>query len=423
MTNDEYKNKLNKIEQLSKTYYNGVSEATDEEYDKLVTEVKKYEKDNNLNSSVLNTVGYEVSDKSRSVRRNIKMYSLDNVFNEEELDKWIASIKKKLNIEDIDFVVSPKFDGCSLDCVYKDGILVLSSTRGNGDIGLNITDNAKTIATVPKELKNNNTLLKLDCSIRGEVIVKKSIFKSINSKLKSNGKTEFSNPRNYVSGSLNLLDSSIVKDRLLDFIPWGICGIKSKNYYEDMKLVYSLNGIIPYFTYFKLCKTAKEVKEHIQNIYSRRENMSVNLDGCVVTLNNTELQSKLGWTVKVPRFSIAYKFPPTEVSTKLIGVDNQVANTGTITPVGLLQPVILDGRTIKKVTLHNYNYILEKDIRVGDTVSIILSGDVIPKLVRVFKDRRTGDEKKIELITKCPICSNEIISKGAKLICVECKKK
>lgn len=422
MTNTEYNDKLKRIEQLSKAYYNGESIATDEEYDKLVVEVKKYEKDNNLSSTILNTVGYEVSDKSRSVKRNIKMYSLGNVFNEEELDKWLSNVKKKLTVSDVSFVVSPKFDGCSLDCVYKDGKLILNSTRGDGVIGLNITDSAKTIATVPKELKDNDILLNLNCSIRGEVVVKKSIFKSINNKLKTDGKSEFSNPRNYVSGSLNLLDSSIVKDRLLDFIPWGIYGVKFDSYYEAMEFVYGLKGIIPYFTYFKLCKTVKEVKDHIQYIYNKRDKIGIELDGCVITLDNTELQTKLGWTAKVPRFSIAYKFPPTEVATKLIDVDSQVATTGTITPVGILEPVVINGRTIKKVTLHNFNYILEKDICIGDTISIILSGDVIPKIVRVFKDRRTGNEKKVLPISTCPVCDNEVVTKGTKLVCEKCKK-
>ena len=422
LTKSQYLAKIKLANLWSEKYYNSNPIATDEEYDKLIKEIIEYEKYNPASKdSPTNKVGHSISkDTTRKIKREIKMYSLNNVYSIKELEDWLKKMRMYLNTN-CKFTVSPKYDGCSLEVYYdKNGNLSHAATRGDGWVGELITDNAKTITTVP----NNVSIVDNEIFIRGEVVVENDVFDKINLKLKENNKTQFSNPRNYASGSLRVLDANITKERELVFIPWGMVGYEnSTSYYETIKIVYnSSKDFYNAFDKFKLCSSIEEVVKSIKEIEDNRKESNISLDGCVITVDDITLQKKLGYTAKAPRFSIAYKFPPTEVATTLIGIEPRIANTGVITPVGLLKPIVIDGKVIKKVTLHNYNNISEKDLRINDQISIILSGDVIPKIASIFKDRRNGNEIKIEKPTICFTCGNSVKEVGAKLVCENCKK-
>lgn len=426
MTKSEYLAKIKLANEWSDKYYNSNPVATDEEYDKLIKEILEYELTNPVHEdSPTNRVGYFVNEDktTKKIKRSDKMYSLNNVYNVKELVVWLNKMRMYLNIN-CKFTVSPKYDGCSLEVCYdNNGYISYGATRGDGYIGEVITDNAKAISTVPESISISDTGSSYTF-IRGEVVVENQVFEKINTELKSSGKTQFSNPRNYASGSLRVLDANITKERQLVFIPWGVIGCDRKvSYYETMKTVYdSSNEFYEAFWKFRLCSSIEDVIEAVKEIEDNRKKFNIALDGCVITVDDITLQKKLGYTAKAPRFSIAYKFPPTEVATTLIGIEPRVAGTGVITPVGLIQPVTIDGKVIKKVTLHNYNHISEKDIRINDKVSVILSGEVIPKIVNVFKDRRTGKELVIEKPTICFTCGNPVKEVGAKIVCENCKK-
>lgn len=421
-TESEYQAKIKLANIWSDAYYNGNPIATDEEFDNLIKELAEYEITHQAapDSPTLN-VGYEIDRDARKVKRKVKMYSLNNVYNLKELKEWLLKIQKYLNNSKIKFTVSPKFDGVSMDVVYKHGEISVASTRGDGLCGELITENAKSVFGVGRGIN-----IKEEVSVRGEVVVEKSTFERVRQEVKSSNGSTFSNPRNYASGSLRLLDSSKVKERELVFIPWGVVSDKplDSSYYKSMRKIYfsHINFEEKYFVYFNLCLDIDHVMRVVERFQKDRNKFNVELDGCVITVDDITLQKKLGYTAKAPRFSIAYKFPPTEVATTLIGVEPRVADTGVITPVGLIQPVTIDGKVIKKVTLHNYNHISEKDIRINDKVSVILSGEVIPKIVNVFKDRRTGKEIEIKKPTICFTCGNPVKEVGAKIVCENCKK-
>lgn len=424
MTKEEYIFNVTKLNKYSYAYYcEDKPMVTDEEYDKLYQDVLKYEQDHLndiLSNSPTQRVGDKIKDGFIKHTRQHKMYSLDNVFNLEELKKWLINLNKKIPEEQQGWCCSPKFDGCSIELDYTNNntneplVLAIASTRGDGITGENVTANAKTIHSIPLSLNNTK-----DVTIRGEIVISKTNFKKLN-KLNNN---KFSNPRNLASGSLRQLDPNITKSRKLEFIPWGIVNVdktKSSSFYEQMKdTVYTNNHFINGIQYFQHCKTIDEVLEYADVLTKTRDKYPYELDGCVITVDNLNVQESLGYTQKCPRFSIALKFPPKEVMTRIIDVENRVADTGTITPVAILEPVKIGGRLISKVTLHNYEKIKTDDIRIGDHIAIILSGDVIPKIVNVFKNSRNGEEIEIVPPTVCPKCgSNKIELHGKFLKCL-----
>jgi DNA ligase (NAD+) len=290
--------------------------------------------------------------------------------------------------------------------------LVRATTRGDGEIGEEVTQNVKTIRSVPLTIEHQAQI-----EIRGEVVIRKDDFEAINiERLKERG-TIFANPRNAAAGSLRQLDSSITAKRRLVFYPWGLGqnSLEHKNLSQKMDFIYNLGFLRP--PYSKECKTIKEIEEFYQFIISKRDDIPVVMDGLVVKVDAIIQQEQLGYTVKYPKWMCAYKFPATEKVTKVNSITLQVGRTGVITPVAEVEPIDLDGAVISRATLHNFDEIERKGLMVGDSVILIRSGDVIPKITKVLDDRRDGSQTKITRPTKCPTCKSELLDEGTLIKC------
>ncbi len=414
MTQQEYQKTVEKLNKYAYHYYVlDDAIATDEEYDTLYHKVLEYEKQNPqdiLKNSPTQRVGDVVSEGFIKAKHHQRMWSLEDIFNEDDLEKWLTKIKKLQ--ENITFYCEPKFDGASLNLVYENGELVRAITRGDGSEGELITQNVKTIKSVPLTIKHTGLL-----EIRGEVVIYKDEFEKINQERLKNNEPLFANPRNAAAGSLRQLDPKITASRNLVFLPYGV-GENSLEfeYLSDlMEFIYNLGFKRP-----PLRATAK-TKEEIQKIYEQmkaeRESYAMMLDGMVIKVNELQAQKIMGYTVKVPRFAVAYKFPAVEKVTKIKDIILQVGRTGAITPVAVVEPTDIEGVVVERATLHNFDEIERKDIRINDSVIILRSGDVIPKIVKVLTDRRSGVEQKYVKPTSCPVCSGELLDEGALLKC------
>ncbi len=381
---------------------------TDQEYDSLFRELQILEEKNpNLvrSDSPTHRVGGVVLDSFKKVTHKIPMMSLGDIFNEDEVRQFDARIKKEgINPT---YVCELKIDGLSVSLHYEKGKLVTAATRGNGTIGEDITNNVKTIKTVPLTLKEE-----IDIEVRGEIYMSKETLKKLNEERKAKNQPLLQNCRNAAAGSIRQLDSKVCASRKLDCWIYHLpnpedYGIKTHwEALEFMKklgfktnpnnlLVTDVDGIIDYIHY-----KGKE-----------RPNLSYDIDGVVVKVNNLEEQKKLGFTAHHPKWAIAYKFPAEEVLTKLKDIIFTVGRTGQITPNAVLEPVIVAGSTISRATLHNEDYVKAKGLKIGDIISIHKAGDVIPEVGEVKLDRRTGDEKDFEMITRCPMCNEPIFKK------------
>ena len=387
--------------------------ATDEEYDRLYREVEAFEKKHPgkiAPSSPTQRVGDVVLEGFKKAKHLSRMWSMEDVFNYNELVAWIERIKKIDS--DITFYCEPKFDGASLNLIYENGILIRGITRGDGVEGEEITQNVKTIKTVPLVIKEKSRI-----EIRGEVVIEKEEFERINKEREKNGESLFANPRNAAAGSLRQLDPKITAKRNLVFLPYGV-GVNSLPIplqSELMEYIYSLGFKSPPFR--ATARNAEEINRIYEKMKQERDGYSMMLDGMVVKVNEREKQEKMGYTIKYPRFIVAYKFPAVEKVTKIKDIILQVGRTGVVTPVALVEPVDIEGVVVERATLHNFDEIERKDIRIDDSVIILRSGDVIPKIVKVLTDRRTGREKKVKRPKKCPVCRSELLDEGALIKC------
>lgn len=402
----DYSLMVEKLQKMAYAYY--VLDdpiATDEEYDLLYHKVKEFEESNPhlINpSSPTQRVGdipLEEFEKNTHLQR---MWSLDDVFNPQELQEWVNRIYK--SYPNATFVCSPKFDGASLNLCYENGLLQSATTRGDGIQGELVTQNAKTIHSIPLQIPYLGKI-----EIRGEVVITKKNFEKINAERLENNENLFANPRNAAAGSLRQLDSKIASKRKLNFIPWGsgFNQSNSESFYELLREIFSYGFFTPPF--LKHCKNIEEIEEAYQKILSYRDSYPMMLDGMVVIVDEIPIQKQLGFTIKSPRFSCAYKFPAIEKSSKILDITLQVGRSGVITPVAELEPVEIEGAMISRATLHNFSEIERKDIRIGDQVIIIRSGDVIPKIIKPLSALRNGSEKPIIKPTHCPICSSELL--------------
>lgn len=381
---------------------------TDQEYDSLFRELQILEEKNPSlvrSDSPTHRVGGVVLDSFKKVTHKIPMMSLGDIFNEDEVRQFDARIKKEgINPT---YVCELKIDGLSVSLHYEKGKLVTAATRGNGTIGEDITNNVKTIKTVPLTLKEE-----IDIEVRGEIYMSKETLNKLNEERKAKNQPLLQNCRNAAAGSIRQLDSKVCASRKLDCWIYHLpnpedYGIKTHwEALEFMKklgfktnpnnlLVTDVEGIIDYIHY-----KGKE-----------RPNLSYDIDGVVVKVNNLEEQKKLGFTAHHPKWAIAYKFPAEEVLTKLKDIIFTVGRTGQITPNAVLEPVIVAGSTISRATLHNEDYVKAKGLKIGDIISIHKAGDVIPEVGEVKLDRRTGNEKDFEMITRCPMCNEPIFKK------------
>lgn len=389
----------------SDRYYNQDNpEITDYEYDMFMQELKKIEKEHpelvTADSPTQKVGGTAKRTAGVLVRHNVPMLSLQDVFSKEEVYEFVAQMKEQL--DDPEFVVEYKIDGLSMSLRYENGELALAETRGDGiNFGEDVTANARAISDVKKKLKDAPEYLE----IRGEVYMKNAAFEAVNEKQELLGKKLFANPRNCAAGTLRQLDSAVTKERNLSLFIFNIQDVRGMEFqthtqgYEYLKK----QGITVIDDY-KVCKTADEVWEAITAIGENRGNLAYDIDGAVVKINRYADREKLGATSKVPRWAVAYKYPPEEKETKLLDIELSVGRTGRITPTAIFEPIRLCGTSVSRATLHNQDFIDDLDIGIGDTIVVYKSGEIIPKVKEVRKEKREAGWKRFLIPDVCPVC-------------------
>ena len=354
-------------------------------------------------------VGDKPAAKFTSVKHNIPLYSLENAFNLEELEKWEARWHKQLeSIPEFDYVCELKIDGNAIALTYENGILIKGATRGDGVTGEEITQNVKTIRTIPLKLNLDSPPPRIE--VRGEAFLPLDVFEAINRERSESGEALFANPRNATAGTLRQLDPKIVDRRKLNFFAYtlhldGEGAIDSQ--WESLERLQQLGFLVN--PNRKLCRSLAEVEEYFQQWDTGRKTLPYMIDGVVVKLNDYQLQQQLGFTQKFPRWAIALKYPAEETPTTVKDIIVNVGRTGAITPMAIMQPVQLAGTTVQRATLHNSDRVKELDIRVGDTVIIRKAGEIIPEVVRVLSDLRPGDTVPYQMPDKCPECSSTLV--------------
>ena len=401
-----------RIEELKKTleyhsnrYYNmDDPEISDYEYDSMMQELKKLEKEHpelvTPDSPTQRVGGTAKREAGVLVRHNVPMLSLQDVFSKEEVCNFVNEMKEQL--EDPEFVVEYKIDGLSMALRYEDGVLKLAETRGDGiNFGEDVTENAKVIPDVKKKLKDALPYLE----IRGEVYMKLKDFDAVNETQELLGRKPFANPRNCAAGTLRQLDSRITKERKLSMFIFNVQEVRGRTFathtegYEFLKK----QGIHVIDDY-KVCKTAEEVWDAITRIGENRGNLGYDIDGAVVKLNRIADREKLGSPSKVPRWAVAYKYPPEEKETKVLDIELSVGRTGRITPTAIFEPIRLCGTTVSRATLHNQDFIDDLDIGIGDTIVVYKSGEIIPKVKEVIHAKRPEGTVRFEIPDVCPVC-------------------
>ena len=395
------------VEYHAKKYYDDDKpEISDFEYDMLMVELRNLEKEYpefQSEESLTQKVGGHVKEGFKKVTHEVPLQSLQDVFSLEEVEEWVNKIEqraKEEEIENVKYVVETKIDGLSAALEYKDGKFIRGATRGNGLVGEDVTENLKTLKTIPGKIED-----KINITVRGEVFISKKDFEQMNQEREENEEELFANARNAAAGSLRQLDSKITAKRPLDIYIFNVQKIDGKEFnshFEELeylnKVGFNVNPVRIY------CKTIDEVKEAIKKIGDDRESLTFGIDGAVVKVDDLRFREILGTTAKTPRWAVAYKYPPESKETVLKDIICQVGRTGVITPMAILEPVKVAGSTISKTTLHNEDFIKEKELKIGDTVVIQKAGDVIPEIVEVKKDKRTGKEKNFEMPRICPVC-------------------
>lgn len=414
MSHEEYLAKIELANTWAKAYYvDDAPLASDEEYDKLYHEILDYEQKNPLFADInspTKRVGGMVLEGFNKAEHKARMWSMEDVFDEADLDAWIERVKKVK--ENFTFYCEPKFDGASLNLIYEKGTLKQAITRGDGSIGEDVTENVKTIGSIPLRIDYQEPI-----EIRGEVVIKKADFERLNAERLSLGEPLFANPRNAAAGSLRQLDTSITAKRKLMFYPWGI-GMSSltQNFLsQKMSFVYNLGFLQPPRIVVTQC--VDDVHSLYAELIAKRDEIEMMMDGMVVKIDDVSLQEELGYTVKYPKWMVAFKFPAIEKVTRLKDITLQVGRTGVVTPVAEVEAVNIEGVIVERATLHNFDEIERKDVRIGDSVIIIRSGDVIPKIIKVLTERRDGSEKKVKRPFNCPVCGSELLDDGALIKC------
>ena len=430
MNLEEAKKQINelreKLEYYANKYYDeDKPEITDYEYDMMMNRLKALEKEFPeliTKDSLTQKVGGHVKEGFKEVVHEVPLQSLQDVFSFEELREFDDRIKKQAieENEELRYVVETKIDGLSTALEYVDGVFIRGATRGNGLIGEDVTDNLRTVKSIPKVLNEKVTI-----TVRGEVFIGTKEFEKLNEEQEVLGKKLFANARNAAAGSLRQLNSKITEERPLDIFIFNVQKWdenKFNSHYDQLnyleKLGFNVNPVRI------LCKNQQEVEEAINKIGEDRENLSFGIDGAVVKVDSLSFREKLGTTYKTPKWAIAYKYPPEAKETILKDIVCQVGRTGVITPMAILEPVKLAGSTISKTTLHNEDFIKEKDLKIGDTVVIQKQGDVIPEVIKVVKEKRIGEEKDFEMPKVCPVCGAQAVREegeaATRCIGIEC---
>lgn len=416
------------IEYHNKRYYDDDDpEISDFEYDMLMLELRNLENqfpDFVTSDSLTQHVGGTVKEGFEKVEHEVPLQSLQDIFDFDELYAFDERVKKALGDDaNLKYIVETKIDGLSVALEYKNGEFVRGATRGNGLVGEDITENLKTIKHIPKKLKEP-----VDIIVRGEVFIGKAEFDQMNEERQANEEPLFANARNAAAGSLRQLDSSITAQRPLDIYIFNVQksdSIEFKSHIESLeyleKLGFNVNPVkVP-------CDSVEEVIKEIENIGENREDLTFGIDGAVIKVDDLNQRETLGTNFKTPKWAIAYKYPPEQKETILKEIALQVGRTGAITPMAILEPVKVAGSTISKTTLHNEDFIKEKDLKIGDTVVIQKAGDVIPEVVGVVKEKRTGREIDFVMPRKCPVCGADAVREdgesAVRCIGIECPAK
>ena len=392
-------------------YVEGRASISDFDYDKLYRELIDLEKEHpDLVSpeSPTQRVGGTALEGFESSTHLVPMMSLDNTYSQEEVREFVARVQRIVPNETLEWIVEPKVDGVAINLRYENGIFTVGATRGDGTAGDNITSNLKTIRSLPLKLSGEMSSSRV-MEVRGEVYFTKETFARINSERKSAGEEIFANPRNAAVGSLKQLDPRIASRRKLQIVLYGIGKVEGGNVPETQRELLpwlsSLGFKTPERTWF--CKSVDELLTAIDELDGIRDKFTYETDGAVIKLNSLPLRAKIGVTSKAPRWGMAYKYAPDQAETKLNAITIQVGRTGALTPVAELAPVVLAGTTVKRATLHNEDQIKRLDARIGDTVIIQKAGEVIPEVVRVVVDKRTGAERSFPFPRECPECSSK----------------
>lgn len=397
------------LEKHNHLYYQGKPVISDQQFDALLRELQDIEAkfpDLLTPDSPTQRVGSAPIEGFKQIRHSVPMMSLDNTYSEEELAEFFARLQKGLAREKIDCVVEPKVDGVAISIRYENGLLKHAVTRGDGQTGDDVTTNIKTIKSLPLRLPKDGPQ---NFEVRGEVFMPKANFAKLNQEREEAGEPTFANPRNSTAGTLKLLDSKVVAKRPLDIVFYGLAdatgiAVQSQTDMHDLLTRAGLRKA----DHIWHAGTAEELIAAIRELDEKRKALPYETDGAVIKVNSFVDQNELGFTSKAPRWAIAYKYQPEQAETQLLSVDIQVGRTGALTPVARLTPVLVSGSTVSNATLHNFEEIERKDIRVGDYVIIEKAGEIIPAVVSVKTEKRKGSEQPIPVPTHCPICGTGV---------------
>ena len=383
-------------------------QISDTEYDTLYKQLEKLEENHPeyiLENSPTQRVGDKVLDEFEKITHKVPMLSLSNTFSTEDLRDFDARISKLVPGQNVEYICELKIDGLAISIKYENGKLISAATRGDGSVGEDVTENIKTIFSIPKVLKDNRSF-----EVRGEVYLPRKSFELLNTERETNNEVLFANPRNAAAGSLRQLDSKITAKRRLSAFIYSIVG--------DDSIVSQENALntakeynLPVNPNFKLCKNIDEVIDYINYWTEHKKNLPYDIDGIVIKVNSYSTQEEVGYTQKSPRWATAYKFPEEELATKLLDVELSVGRTGIITPVAILDPIVISGSTVSKASLHNKDIIDELDIHIGDMVVVKKAGEIIPKVVRVIKELRSTESDKYIMPEICPSCDQQTFTK------------
>lgn len=405
-------NRMNELIDLinyhNEKYYNqDEPEISDFEYDNLMKELIKIEEENpelKRIDSPTNRVGGKPLDKFEQIVHKIPMLSLSNAYSGQDLRDFDKRVRDMVN-DDVEYVVEFKIDGLSVGLTYNDGVFEKGATRGDGVVGEDISKNLMTVKTIPLKIEEDNEIV-----VRGEVYICKENFDKINAQQEEAGLQLFANPRNLAAGSLRQLDSKLTAKRPLDIFIFNLEhgeNLEFERHSESLEFLKSQGFKVS--PNYKVCNKIDEVIDYIEYWTKNRGNLDFEIDGMVIKVNNLKQREVMGYTAKSPRWAIAYKFPAEQKKTKIIDIIVEVGRTGTITPTAVLEPVRLAGTSVSRATLHNEDYIREKDIKINDVVLVQKAGDIIPQVVEVIKEERTGDELAFEMPKKCPVCSEPTV--------------
>ena len=383
-------------------------QISDTEYDTLYKQLEKLEQEYPefiLDNSPTQRVGDRVLDEFEKVIHKVPMLSLSNTFSIEDLRDFDSRISKLSSDDSIEYICELKIDGLAISINYENGKLVSAATRGDGMVGENVTENIKTIFSIPKTLKTKKSF-----EVRGEVYLPKKSFELLNKEREENNEVLFANPRNAAAGSLRQLDSKITAKRRLSAFIYSVVGDENINS-QKMALTVAADLGLPVNPNFKLCKTIDEVVDYVMYWEDHKQDLPYEIDGIVIKVNSYSLQEEIGSTQKSPRWATAYKFPEEELATKLLDIELSVGRTGIITPVAVLNPINISGSTVSKASLHNKDIIDDLDIHIGDMVVVKKAGEIIPKVVRVVEELRLDNSEKYVMPNICPSCQSKTFTK------------